>query len=138
MVRLALSGESDFILSDIESDPSRPHYSLDTLERLAERHAGDELSFLIGSDSLLDMPLWRQPEAIVDRFPLVVLARPGFDVALANPLFTRRMTLVDGVQVAVSSTLVRRRLAAGDSVRYLVPAPVLTYASAHQLYRPMP
>ena len=45
------------------------------------------------------------------------------------------MTLVDGVQVGVSSTLVRQRLADGHSIRYLVPEPVLTYARAHQLYR---
>lgn len=135
MVRLAVAGETDFALSDVESDPARPHYSLDTLERLAERHAGDELSFLIGSDSLLDMPLWRQPEAIVARFPLVVLARPGFDAALADPRFTRRMTLVDGVTVSVSSTLVRRRMADGHSARYLVPEPVLIYAREHLLYR---
>lgn len=134
MVRLALDGEADFALSDIESDPGRPHYSLDTLDRLAARHSDDELSFLIGSDSLLDLPHWQKPLAITARWPLVVLARPGFDVALADPMFTRQMTLVDGVQVAVSSTLVRRRLAAGDSVKYLVPAPVIAYARVHQLY----
>ncbi|MDZ4804320.1 MAG: nicotinate-nucleotide adenylyltransferase [Candidatus Eisenbacteria bacterium] len=134
MVRLALDGEADFALSDIESDPGRPHYSLDTLDRLAARHSDDELSFLIGSDSLLDLPYWQKPLAIIARWPLVVLARPGFDVALADPMFTRQMTLVDGVQVAVSSTLVRRRLAAGDSVKYLVPAPVIAYARVHQLY----
>ncbi|TPW16773.1 MAG: nicotinate/nicotinamide nucleotide adenylyltransferase [bacterium] len=134
MARLAIAGESDFELSDIESDSGRPHYSLDTLERLASHHAGDELLFLIGSDSLLDMPHWRQPEAIVARWPLVVLARPGFDAALADSRFTGRMSLVDGVQVAVSSTLVRRRLAEGLSVRYLVPSPVIDYARANGLY----
>lgn len=134
MLQLAIDGLQDFELSDVESDPGRPHYSLDTLDRLAGRHPGDELSFLIGSDSLLDMPGWRNPEIIAGRWPLVVLVRPGFDPAMADARFTGRMTLVDGVQVAVSSTVVRRRLAEGASVRFLVPDAVMTYARRHGLY----
>ena len=134
MVRLAVDGIPGFEVSDIESDPGRPHYSLDTLERLAERHAGDRLSFIIGSDSLLEMPGWRSPATIVERWPLVVLARPGFDAATAPPSYTTNMTLVDGVQVTVSSTLVRRRLASGGKVRFLVPDGVIEYARRNGLY----
>ena len=134
MVRLAVAGTPGFEVSDIESDEGRPHYSLDTLERLSERHAADRLSFVIGSDSLLDLPGWRRPEAIVQRWPLVVLARPGFDARQADPAFTAHMTLVDGVQVTVSSTLVRQRLAEGSSVPFLVPEPVIAYARTHGLY----
>jgi nicotinate-nucleotide adenylyltransferase len=134
MVRLAIDGIHGFEVSDIESDPGRPHYSLDTMDRLAGRHAEDRLSFIIGSDSLLDMPGWRSPAAIVERWPLVVLARPGFDPATADPAFTANMTLVDGVQVAVSSTLVRQRLASGRPVRFLVPDTVIEYARRNGLY----
>lgn len=134
MLKAAIAGHPGFDISDIESDESRPHYSLDTLTRLAEARPDDALSFVIGSDSLLDLPGWRNPAEIVRRWPLVVLARPGAPVSAADPAFTARMTVVDGVQVTVSSTLVRRRLAEGAPVRFLVPEPVLAYARAHGLY----
>ncbi|HEX7880308.1 MAG TPA: nicotinate-nucleotide adenylyltransferase [Candidatus Eisenbacteria bacterium] len=134
MVRLAVDGIPGFEVSDVESDPGRPHYSLDTLERLAEHHPGDRLSFIIGSDSLLEMPGWRSPSAIVERWPLVVLARPGFDAAPATPAYTTNMTLVDGVQVTVSSTLIRRRLAGGQKVNFLLPDTVIEYARRNGLY----
>jgi nicotinate-nucleotide adenylyltransferase len=135
MLRAALDGLPGFAISDIESDESRPHYSLDTLSRLEAARPGDALSFVIGSDSLLELPGWRNPEEIVRRWPLVVLARPGAPVTAADPALTARMTVVDGVQVSVSSTLVRKRLAGGAPVRFLVPEAALAYARTHGLYR---
>jgi nicotinate-nucleotide adenylyltransferase len=134
MLKAALAGSPEFDVSDIESDESRPHFSLDTLTRLSELHAGDDLSFIIGSDSLLELPGWRGPHDIVRRWPLVVLVRPGAPVSAADPAFTGSMTVVDGIQVSVSSTLVRKRLAAGAPARFLVPEPVLGYVREHGLY----
>lgn len=134
MLKAALAGSPEFDVTDIESDESRPHFSLDTLTRLSEAHPGDDLSFIIGSDSLLELPGWRGPHDIVRRWPLVVLVRPGAPVSAADPAFTGNMTVVDGVQVSVSSTLVRKRLAAGAPARFLVPGPVLAYVREHGLY----
>jgi nicotinate-nucleotide adenylyltransferase len=134
MVRLALEGSDGFEVSSVEADESRPHYTLETLDSLSRLHPNDEISFILGSDSLLEMKNWRQPEDIAARYPLVVLLRPGHDPLEASPVFTRRMKVVDGLSVAISSTLVRDRLARGASVRFLVPAPVADYARRHGLY----
>jgi nicotinate-nucleotide adenylyltransferase len=134
MVRRAVSGIGGFEVSDVEADGDGPHYTLDTLERLAHRHPGEEISFILGSDSLLELSTWHRPEAIVAAHPLVVLARPGFDPSSADPRFRRDLTVVDTVSVALSSTLVRKRIASGQSVRLLVPGPVLEYAREHRLY----
>ena len=134
MTRLAVEGLPGFEVSDVEADGEGPHYTCDTLARLAALRPGEALSFLLGSDSLKDMPGWRHPERILADYPLVVLPRPGFVAASAPADFLARATLVEGVQVALSSTLVRRRLAEGSDVRFLVPAAVRDYARRHRLY----
>lgn len=135
MIRLAVADVPEFGVSDIEADESRPHYSRDTLARIAAERPGDEIHFLLGSDSLLEMETWRDPLEIVRLCPLVVLERPGFDASRANPGLTRRMTLVTGVSVAISSTMIRERLAAGGPTRFLLPPAVGDYARGRGLYR---
>jgi nicotinate-nucleotide adenylyltransferase len=136
MVRLAVRGIPGFDVSAVESERNGPHYTVETLREISRQHPLDEISFVLGSDSLLELGTWLRPEEIVALTPLVVLARPGFDPASADPLFTRRVTIVDGVTVSVSSTLVRRRIATGSSVRFLVPEAVLDYARRERLYLP--
>ena len=134
MVRLAVAGVPEFEVSDAESDESTPHYSRDTLAGIAAARPRDEILFLLGSDSLLEMESWKDPLEIVRLCPLVVLARPGFDAARAKSELTRRMTLVDSVSVMISSTLVRDRLATGGPSRFLVPPAVHEYMRARRLY----
>lgn len=134
MIRLAIAGVPEFEISDIESDETRPHYSRETLARIIAGRPGDAIHFLLGSDSLLEMEGWRDPLEIVRLCPLVVLGRPGFDPGRANPELTRRMVLIDDVSVAISSTMLRERLAGGGSTRFLLPPAVEAYAREKQLY----
>jgi nicotinate-nucleotide adenylyltransferase len=136
MVRLAVDGIPGFEVSDMESESHGPHYTIETLGRIARQRPDDEISFILGSDSLLELGTWSRPEEIVALAPLVVLARPGFDPRSADSAFTKRLTIVDGVTVSVSSTLVRQRIAAGGSIRFLVPLAVLDYARRKRLYLP--
>lgn len=134
MLRLALEGLDHFELSNIEAEREGPHYTLETMEHLSAARPQDTLSFILGSDSLLELGTWHRPDAIVERWPLVVLARPGFDPKRAESRFTKRMTVIDTVSVAVSSTLIRSRIREGSPVRFLVPARVLHYARTRRLY----
>lgn len=136
MVRLAVADAPEFEVSDLEGSTPGPHYTFETLESLRATRPGVELAFLLGSDSLLDLPGWRRPDRILELARLVVLPRPGFDPAAAPAGTLRHATLVDGVRVDVSSTIVRARLASGHSARYLVPGPVRDYIRAHALYPP--
>ena len=135
MVRLAVEASPEFDVSDIEASGAGPHYSFDTLSLLADQRPADVLHFIMGSDSLLELPGWRDPDDLVRRFPLVVLPRPGFDVSKASPSYLSNAVIVSGISVAISSTLVRKRLLEGISVRYLIPGPVLDYVRRNGLYR---
>lgn len=136
MVRLATCETPEFEVSDLEGQAEGPRFSFETLEALVATRPEAELAFLLGSDSLLDLPGWRRPERILELARLVVLPRPGFALEAAPAALRDRVFMVDGVQVAISSTLVRARVATGAPLRYLVPAPVRAYIEQHGLYRP--
>jgi nicotinate-nucleotide adenylyltransferase len=134
MLRLALDPEPAAEICDIELEPGGPSYTADTLDALQARYPEARLHFILGMDSLLELDSWRNPEAILARHAVVAVDRPGFDPSDLDPQIATRVRLVLGNPFAVSSTLVRRRVAAGLGVRHLVPAGVAGYLAGHALY----
>jgi nicotinate-nucleotide adenylyltransferase len=137
MVRLAVAGNPAFEVSEIETNRPGPHYSVETLEAVARERPDDELSFLIGADSLVDLPHWREPEAILRLAGLVVANRPGFEPPpIATPGDARPIRQVTIPPIGIASKEIRRALLEGRSIRYQVPRAVEAYIAAHGLYRP--
>ncbi len=132
MVRAAIAGNDRFETSALEVDRSGVSYTVDTVRALED----EDLALIVGGDSLAGFTRWREPQAIVERARLVVYRRPGDGVDLeALPDWLRdAVTVVDGPALEVSSTEIRDRIAAGQSVRYLVPDPVLEVVKAEGLY----
>ncbi len=142
MVRLAVAGNPALEVSDIEAKRPGPHYSVETLAEIKSARPGDDLFFLIGADSLVDLPTWREPEGIARLASLVVVNRPGVDVP-AGPLpdlgpAALPIQRVDIPPIGIASRDLRDRLAAGRSVRYQIPRAVEAYIEAHNLYRSEP
>jgi nicotinate-nucleotide adenylyltransferase len=138
MLRLAVEGNDAFGVSDIEIKREGPTYTADTLATLAAERLDDEFYFIVGADALADMPNWHEPERIVDHARLAVAPRDVQEAniaALALPAIAGRIVQFTMPPLAVSSTEVRERIAAGRSVRYLVPGRVLEYIDAQSLYR---
>lgn len=141
MLRLAVQGNDSFGISDIELRRPGPSYTADTLESLAAERLDDAFWFIMGADSLADLPNWRDPERIVrharlavaprDRheYPEVVRAEGGI-VGLDI-----RIDRFDCAQLDISSTDIRDRVGRGASIRYLVPHAVEAYIRQHRLYR---
>ena len=137
MVRLAVAGNPAFEVSEIETRRPGPHYSVETLAAVARERPGDELFFLIGADSLVDLPHWREPETILQLAGLVVANRPGFEPPpIAVPPGAKPIQNVTIPPIGIASNEVRRRLLEGRSVRYQIPRAVEAYIAAHELYRP--
>ena len=138
MLELAVAGNNDFAVSEIELRRNGPTYTADTLEEVAGERLDDEFWFIVGTDALTDMRHWHEPERIVAHATLAVAARAGEVVdpaALGVPLLEGRVVTFAMERLDVSSTDIRARVAAGRSIRYLVPAEVERYIAAHQLYR---
>ncbi|APW62156.1 nicotinate (nicotinamide) nucleotide adenylyltransferase [Paludisphaera borealis] len=86
MARLAVAGHSAFEVSDIEAVRPGPHYSVETLAEVQRLRPADDLFFLIGADSLVDLPTWREPDRITQLATIVVVNRPGVEELGDRPL----------------------------------------------------
>jgi nicotinate-nucleotide adenylyltransferase len=139
MARIAVAGHPSFAVSDIEATRPGPHYSVETLESISRERPDDELFFLIGADSLNDLPGWREPGRIARLATIVVVNRPGIEEADpdALPSFgdgTHPILSVTIPPIGIASTDLRRRVRERRSIRYMVPRGVEAYIEAQALY----
>lgn len=143
MLALAVAGNKAFHVCEIEKDRPGPSYTADTLTEIARLHPELELSFILGSDSLSDLPLWRDPLRIFALARLLVVARPGSPIrpldevmaGLARDHWEYRSQVVQVPLIDIASRDLRNRMAEGRGIRYLVPRAVEVYIREKQLYR---
>jgi nicotinate-nucleotide adenylyltransferase len=138
MVRAAAAGDELLEPCDIEVSRDEPSYTYRTLELLREQRPGDEFTFLMGADVAASMETWRRPERVLELARVGVAARPGTVIDEAEATLERlggRFEVVRMPEIAISSTRVRRRVASGRPLRYLVPDAVLDVIEKRGLYR---
>ncbi len=131
MTRLAVAGNDGFRVDDREVLRAGPSYTVDTLEEL-HGEGCRELILVVGTDALADMRNWNRPGRIRELATLAVAAKPGAGDVQLEP----GVELVEMPSLAISSTEIRERVAAGRPIRYLVPRAVEAYIAEHGLYRP--
>jgi nicotinate-nucleotide adenylyltransferase len=150
MVKAALADASEpaFCLSRVDLDRPGPHYTVDALAILRRAYPAAQVWFIVGADSLADLPRWRGPARIVALARLAVLARPGYTFDLDDPAATispgddlvppidlhQRIDWLAGPPLDVSSSALRQRARRGLPLRYLVPPSVEAYVREHGLY----
>lgn len=121
----AIGGREGLSVSRAEIDRPGPSYTADTLERMAADEPGARLWFVLGSDQLEGFAGWRDPDRILRLARLAVVPRAGSDPeavrALADRVAPGRADWLDVPAVAVSSTMIRARIAAGHPIAFLVP-----------------
>jgi nicotinate-nucleotide adenylyltransferase len=139
MTTLAVEDDLRFVESGLELEQELV-YTRDTLDAVARRFTGRDLYFIMGSDSLAQFDTWFDPPGILERAVLAVAPRQHDAEEVVKTAQARwgtdRIALVDAPRVAVSSTAIRERVAAGGPIRYLVPHAVEEYIGERGLYRP--
>ena len=137
----AVAGDPRLGVSRAEADVPGRSYTVDTLSRLHDACPEDQLTFIVGGDMASTLPEWREPEAILALATLGVAARQGVGreqvlehLARELPGSADRIRFFDMPRIDVSSSLVRRRVAAGRPVRYLVPDAVADHIEREGLY----
>lgn len=144
MLMLAIGGQSAFDVCELELSRGGISYTVDTLREIKTQDAGRELFLLLGADLLADLPKWRAPEEVCRLALPVVVSRPGSaqpdferlaSVASAERLEAMKQHRVEMPQVDLSSSDIRRRVAAGRSIRYMTPRAVEEYIRTAGLYR---
>lgn len=145
MTRLAVEGDALFEVSDVELHRAGASYTYDTVQHFrADLGPSVDLFWIIGADSLPELPTWYRVRELVQAVRIVTAARPGFVppnmAELGGALGQEAAEALLGgccstPEIGISSTEIRARVAGGLSIRYLVPAEVLSYIEAHGLYR---
>jgi nicotinate-nucleotide adenylyltransferase len=139
MVRRAISDNPSFKLSTLEVERSGPSYTVDTLESLQNRlSSGASLFFILGRDTLAELPLWKEPREVIRLCRLVVPPRLGSrdlrHLEEAIPGLQERVIQLDMPVIGISSSGIRQRIARGLSIRYLVPPGVEEYITEQRIY----
>lgn len=139
MTALACRTNTAFVPSAIEIERSGLSYTIDTLQALRVDYSG-ALYFILGADALMDLPRWRAIEQILQIANIIAVRRPGIHLDLNTlrgrlPNLERRLTLLDGPHMHLSSREIRQRVAKGRPIRYLCPDSVVDYIVDQELYR---
>jgi nicotinate-nucleotide adenylyltransferase len=144
MLELAVAGRPDFRVDEIERELPGPSYTAETLADLAARRPNTDLHFILGADSLTDLPQWREPARILELATILAVGRPGWTVPPADELCSAlklvanaplRVQVIQSPLIEISSRDLRRRVALGRSLRYLVPRAIEVYIQNHRLYQ---
>jgi nicotinate-nucleotide adenylyltransferase len=140
LARLAVGGDERFEVSPLEVDRGGASFTIDTLRELHDVEPEHDLTFIVGGDMAQSLPAWREPEAILSLARLAVAEREGVgreDIARRlEPLHDgSRVVFFDMPRIDISSSSIRRRVAEGRPVRYLVPDAVAEAIAEQGLYR---
>jgi nicotinate-nucleotide adenylyltransferase len=139
MTVIATSGNPRFTVSRIEVDRKGPTYTITTLQQLRrEAENNVELFFITGADAMLEILQWKDPEEVLSQAHFIAATRPGYDLArfeLAAPTSRPNVSIMHIPALSISSTDIRRRVADGEPIRYLVTEGVHTYIRKTGLYR---
>jgi len=143
MTELGAIGNPRFSLSTLDLQPSGQSYTADLLARVAAVHPDAELFFLMGLDSLRDLPTWHHANSIGHIAQLAVAQRPGVEMDIDAifeqlPCLRGRVHLRNTPGIDLSATLLRDRVGAGKSIRYMTPESVRRYILDHGLYSTPP
>jgi nicotinate-nucleotide adenylyltransferase len=139
MVRRAIAENPYFKLSTLEVDRPGPSYTVDTLGLLQDQLSSEaSLFFILGRDTLAELPLWKEPRKVIQLCRLVVPPRLGSrdlrHLEEAIPGLLERVIQLDMPVIGISSSEIRQRIARGLSIRYLVPPGVERYITEQGIY----
>ncbi|MFL5327308.1 MAG: nicotinate (nicotinamide) nucleotide adenylyltransferase [Gemmataceae bacterium] len=143
MLRLAIDDQPNYRIETLENDRPGLSYTADTLDELQRQNPKAEFFLILGSDTLPEFPRWHEPRRIIERATLLVMERHPWPVVDAEALrqslalpneVPLRMQRVNVPLIDLASTDIRRRIAEGRSVRFMLPRIVEDYVRDKGLY----
>jgi nicotinate-nucleotide adenylyltransferase len=142
MVERAIAGNPHFALSLVDLERPGPHYTTDTVRLIREQYhlAAEACFFIIGGDSLMDLPTWHNTTELVRLCRLAVIHRPAYRPDLSGleaaiPGISTRLDWVEMPLIGVSASEIRAGVRAGQSIRYQVVEAVREYIEEQGLYQ---
>ncbi len=133
LTMLATASHSSFSVSRLEIDRGGPTYTLDTLRTFRSFYADAELFFITGADAVAEILSWKDPEEVLNEAHFIAATRPGYHFSSIGSL-TDRVSVIEIPALAISSSEIRARVAAGKPIKYLLPAEVEQFIATRGLY----
>ncbi len=118
LVRLATENDNRIRASDIEFGLPKPSYTVNTLAYLGEKYPEHEFAIIMGSDSFQNLHKWKNYEVIIKTCPVYVYRRQGFEIGDTHGA---KLHIVEAPLLQLSATHIRKCIAEGKSIRYMVP-----------------
>lgn len=119
LVQKAIEGEQKMKAVDIEFGLPKPSYTIDTMTYLEEKYPEHEFCIIMGSDSFQNLEKWKSGSVIMARYPIYIYVRSGFEVDPDK--LTKNILVLKAPLLDISASLIRKKIAEGKSVRYLLP-----------------
>lgn len=133
MVELALEGSNNIKASNLEFSLPKPSYTIDTLTYLNEKYPTKSFSIIMGGDSLVSLPKWKNYEKLLQNYDIYVYNRSNSDTQ-ELPFDNTRVTFVEAPLIDVSATYIRERISRNASVKYILPDKVFEFIDSKRLY----
>ena len=133
LARVAIEGEKNLKVSNVEFNLPKPSYTIDTLVYLEEKYPEHQFAVIMGSDSLLNIGKWKNYQALLKNYSIYIYKRPGFTIDETN--ITTNLHILDAPLLEISSTQIRKLIKENKSIRYLVPDMVLEEIEKYRYYR---
>lgn len=140
MLKIVTDRYDEFAISEVDLQRSSPYYAADTVEIIKKQHSEVELVYIIGEDSLQDLPDWYQPERFLSTIDhLAVAPRPGINsdltaLDLKLPGLKEKTVFLTGIMVEISSSLIRERIKEGAPYDHFLFQGVADYIKSNHLY----
>lgn len=140
LLSAALMENPEFQISKVDIDRPAPHYTHETLRIIGQDFPDEDIVFLMGGDSLRDLPKWKYPREILNRsVEIGVMRRPGFEIDTIElekliPGLEQKIAWVETPQLEISGSEIRARLRTGKPVRYFLPPDVHKLIETKQYY----
>lgn len=140
MVLLAIATNERFEFSSVDIDRPPPHYAVDTMALLREQYAHEELCYIMGADSLVELHTWHDPLRFISLcHHILVLPRQGVQVNVQRleailPGIRGKIEIVQSPTIGISSSQIRQRIQMGMPFQYYLPQGVYQYIVTYKLY----
>jgi len=125
MVEAAIDGDPRLKASDFEFNLPRPTYTIHTLRALEKNYPDYQFYFILGADNWVNINLWKESNAILSNYPILIYPRPGYPVHI--PAENKHIKLMDAPLFEISSTFIRESFQQGKDVRFFLPEKIRKY-----------
>ncbi|MEW5922733.1 MAG: nicotinate-nucleotide adenylyltransferase [Candidatus Zixiibacteriota bacterium] len=135
MVSEAIKDNDRFVISDMEQDLDMPSYTVNIVDILHQTYPEIDWHLILGSDNIAAFNTWYKPEELVKKARIVVAGRPGYEESMRHSPWLDKVQKFEMPLMDISSTMIRRRIGEGHSIRYLVPEGVRRIIEKEGLYK---